>query len=375
MTKIGSQLKAGCLSFKQSKTFLILFFFFGLIILQKDLSHADPIFTSVFGGPGAGNGQFTNPSYLAIDASGNLYVTDGGNSRVQKFTTLGTYLSQFGTPGAGDGQFDTPVGIAISSTGDIYVGDGNYNATSNSRIQIFNPNGTFKSKFGSEGAQPGEFNDIEGITLDSTGRLCTADYNNSRVQVFPPNTTIPSLVFGPGQLTGPEGVVVNSAGKIYVSDFADGRVKLFNAIGAFESEVGNGPGAGNGQFDNPQGLDLSSANGGRLYVGDSGNHRVQVFDSTGTFQYKFGTDGANPENMTFPLGVKVEPTTGKIYVVDVAPAKSRVTVWFDPTEWTQAGTSKLKQLTLDQVLVLNNGFHLEVLSDGTILKGGIKSYT
>ena len=84
-----------------------------------------------------------------------------------------------------------------------------------------------------------------------------------------------------------------------MSDFDDGRVKLFNAIGAFESEVGNGPGAGNGQFNNPQGLDLSSANGGRLYVADSANRRIQVFDSTGTFQYKFGTNGVNPENMTF----------------------------------------------------------------------------
>ncbi len=66
-----------------------------------------------FGSAGNGNGQFNAPVGIAFDSSGNIYVTDVSNNRVQKFTANGVYVSQFGSAGSGNGQFNAPFGIAI----------------------------------------------------------------------------------------------------------------------------------------------------------------------------------------------------------------------------------------------------------------------
>ncbi len=86
-----------------------------------------------WGGSGSGNGQFDGPVGLAVDSSNNIYVTDVFNQRVEKFDRSGNYLTQWGSGGSGNGQFDGPGGIAVDSSGNvIYVTDGG-----NSRIEVF----------------------------------------------------------------------------------------------------------------------------------------------------------------------------------------------------------------------------------------------
>jgi tripartite motif-containing protein 71 len=67
---------------------------------------------------------------VAVDGSGNVYVTD--QNRVQKFTSSGTYVTQWGAPGSGDGQFNVPRGVAVDGSGNVYVADAH-----NYRIQKF----------------------------------------------------------------------------------------------------------------------------------------------------------------------------------------------------------------------------------------------
>lgn len=81
---------------------------------------------------GTGEGQFNGPNGITVDASGNVYVTEYANHRVQKFTSSGTFLTMWGTQGSGDGQFNQPYGVAVDSNGRIYVADGN-----NFRVQVF----------------------------------------------------------------------------------------------------------------------------------------------------------------------------------------------------------------------------------------------
>ena len=64
--------------------------------------------------------------------SGNVYVADNGNSRIQKFTTSGTFVTKFGSFGAGNGQFNNLMGVAVGGAGTVYVAD-----SGNSRIQEF----------------------------------------------------------------------------------------------------------------------------------------------------------------------------------------------------------------------------------------------
>ena len=74
------------------------------------------------------------PAGLAVDSSGNIFVVDQGNNRIQKFDSNGKFITKWGTPGSGDGQFEEPTGIAINSLGNVYVVD-----RGNNRIQVFAP--------------------------------------------------------------------------------------------------------------------------------------------------------------------------------------------------------------------------------------------
>lgn len=86
-----------------------------------------------WGYSGNGNGNFSSPSGIATAPSGNVYVSDSGNNRIQKFTKAGNFVTKWGSLGSADGQFSVPSAIAIdSSSGNVYVAD-----KGNSRIQVF----------------------------------------------------------------------------------------------------------------------------------------------------------------------------------------------------------------------------------------------
>ena len=97
-----------------------------------------------WGSKGAGDGQFMNPHSLAIDRFGNVYITDTGNNRVEKFSSNGTLLEKWGSKGNRDGQFDQLHDIAVDPTGNfVYTVE-----LANHRVQKFDGNGTFITKWG-----------------------------------------------------------------------------------------------------------------------------------------------------------------------------------------------------------------------------------
>ena len=75
----------------------------------------------------AADGQFNTPFGVAIDSSGNVYVVDSGNNRIQKFKNDGTFIRKWGTEGTADGQFKFPTNVAIGSSGNVYVVDSGNN--------------------------------------------------------------------------------------------------------------------------------------------------------------------------------------------------------------------------------------------------------
>ncbi len=89
-------------------------------------------FVTKWGSYGSGDGQFDPPGAIAVDGEGNVYVGEGYNYRIQKFTSDGTFITKWGSEGSGDGQFRQPAGIAVDSEGNVYVAD-----TFNYRIQKF----------------------------------------------------------------------------------------------------------------------------------------------------------------------------------------------------------------------------------------------
>ena len=103
-------------------------------------------FIKKWGANGTGDGQFNSPNDVAVDSSGNVYVADAGNDRIQKFNSNGTFITKWGSVGSNNGQFSGLTGVAVDSSGNVYVAE-----NGNDRIQQFNSNGTFITKWGING--------------------------------------------------------------------------------------------------------------------------------------------------------------------------------------------------------------------------------
>jgi streptogramin lyase len=136
-----------------------------------------------------GNGTFLTKWFtfgqsrgVAVDASGNVFVIAGGsesNNRVDKYDSNGNSLAFWGSPGCSDGQFNGPAGVAVDANGDVYVTDMN-----NHRVQKFTNDGAFIAKWGGLGSGDGQFSFPAGIVVDSHLNVFVADPGNARVQKF-----------------------------------------------------------------------------------------------------------------------------------------------------------------------------------------------
>jgi len=168
---------------------------------------------------------------VAIDSSGNVYGVDE-DERVQKFDLNGNFITKWGSYGSGDGQFARPQGIATDSSGTVYVVD-----TYNHRIQKFDSNGNFIVKWGTRGSGNGHFIYPRGVAVDSWGYVYVADTENNRIQKFDSNgnfiTKWGSYGGGDGFLNYPRAVAIDSYGHIYVADTYNHRIQKFDSEGNF----------------------------------------------------------------------------------------------------------------------------------------------
>jgi hypothetical protein len=282
------------------------------VINATTLQFQTPQFVLEWGEPGGGNGNFDTPTDVAVDAARNVYVTDSGNRRVQKFDANGGYLTQWGSSGAGDGQFNNPIGITVSAAGDVYVVD-----QGNARIQKFDAAGAFVTKWGTFGTGDGQFRCTVDIAVDAGGNVYVAEVCNYRIQKFTAAgaylTQWGSIGSGDGQFITPSGVAVDGDGNVYVTDSDTDRVQKFDGVGTFLSAWGSS-GTGDGAFDQPSGID---ARGTLIYVTDLQNDRVQIFDSDSNFLTKFGSPGTGDGQFTSVAAVAVG-NDGSVYVVDAS---------------------------------------------------------
>lgn len=126
-------------------------------------------------------GEFKSPAYIAF-AKERMYVSDGPNGRVDVFTESGTPISSFGSPGSGPGQLSYPTGIALDSSGNVYVGD-----NGNKRIDEFSNEGkAFIRSLGAAGSGPGELAGPQGVAIASSGAMYVDDDVDHRVGVWLP---------------------------------------------------------------------------------------------------------------------------------------------------------------------------------------------
>ncbi|AMM50582.1 hypothetical protein TH61_04475 [Rufibacter sp. DG15C] len=268
-----------------------------------------------------GSGNTQAPQSVAIDAAGNIYVTDQYKDQVLKFSPAGVLLTTFGANGYNDGQFSNPEGIAVDAAGNVYVGDqGNY------RVQKFSPNGnggyTFTAKFGSSGSADGQFGEIADLAVDAAGNVYVVDNARYRVQKFSPAgeflAKFGSYGNSNGQFWSPEGVAVDSDGVVYVSDDDRQNIQKFklNPDGTY-SYLGtllSGYGAEDGKLSSPNGLAIDPS--GNVFVAERLNHRVQQVNTTGAYVSKLGAQGFTDGALNQPLDVAIGPDGSLVVVGD-----------------------------------------------------------
>ena len=141
------------------------------------------MFVRKWGTQGTGNGQFGYQRGVTVAPDGNVYVSEGnvfsGDSRIQRFTSDGVFISKWGAEGEADGQFINPYGVAVASDASVYVAD-----SANNRNQKFTSEGAFVSKWGTAGTGDGQFSWPTGVAVAPDGSVYVADRLNNRIQKF-----------------------------------------------------------------------------------------------------------------------------------------------------------------------------------------------
>jgi serine/threonine protein kinase/DNA-binding beta-propeller fold protein YncE len=260
---------------------------------------------------GPAQGSFNQPSSVAMDALGNVYVVDTFGHQLWKLSSGGQELGRWGSQGSDAGQFRTPFGVAVDKQGNVYIAD-----TSNNRVQTFTADGRFVSQWGGEGNRVGQFAQPYGLAVDAGGSIYVSDTGNDRIQVLS-NLGQPVAQWGrrgtgPAQFNGPRGLAVDAQGNVYIADTNNHRIQKLSSDGQSLAMWG-GEGDGPAQFRFPQAVALDSQ--GRVYVADSRNHRVQRLTPQGAYSAAWGGAGSAPGQFASPQGLALNGQ-GVLYVAD-----------------------------------------------------------
>jgi DNA-binding beta-propeller fold protein YncE len=246
--------------------------------------------SGAFGSAGAEPGQFKNPGHVAAEpTTGNVLVADSGNGRVQVFAPDGTYLTSFGS-----GVLTTPVGIAIDqATGAIYVSDSGVGAilkfsSDGAATPTYTQDLTFTSP--AQGTGPGQVGSFaSAIAVDpSSHDLLVADSGNKRLERFTSSgasvASFDGVASESGSLGRPLDIAVGLSGTVYVAD-TNGEPVFCCGISHLKVFTAGGAAAGElAAAIMPSAVAIDPASGDIFVSGGSGNSEVRTV-------YNFRADG------------------------------------------------------------------------------------
>ena len=240
--------------------------------------------------------EFFDPSGIAVDAAGVVYVADSLNNKIRMISggTV-TTLAGTGSPGFADGlagsaKFDSPLGLVVDSKGDLFVADsGNerIRRISGGKVSTFAGSGSTGDTDGP--AASATFSTPTGLAFDNKGSMLVGDDTNDLIRRVTSGVVYthagsgwPGHTDGPlktAEFSSPQGIATDSKGRIFVADTNNDVIRMIDGAkvttvaGSGTKGFANGP-AATAQFHTPTDLVLDSA--GKLYVADQGNDRIRV---------------------------------------------------------------------------------------------------
>lgn len=277
-------------------------------------------------GAGSQRGKFSNPRGIAVnEESGEVYVVDMGNLRVERFDADGQFIGLWGAGEEGGGiEFGSvgglgPTGVAVGPDGLVYVAD-----TWNHRVIAIDDSGAIVREIGSGeqtdlGNAPDEVNQSPGLFFGPraiaifNNEIFVVDTGNERVQVFGMDGTF-HFAFGgygeePGQLREPVGIAIGPDGLVYIADSDNARISVFTTTGQAVRQFPV-PAWTGGQYVEPY---LTFGHDGLLYATSRITASVEVFQPDGTPVDSLRDIGGN--QLQSPIGIATAPD-GSILIGD-----------------------------------------------------------
>lgn len=258
---------------------------------------------------------FFNPTGIAVDANGNVYVADSGNNAIRKITMPGAVVSTLAGSGlvgsannavGTSASFDNPNGVAVDTAGNVYVAD-TYNylirkITPTGAVSTFAGAGKAATAFSDGPALTATFYFPSGVAADAAGNVYVADSGGGRIRLISAGqvTTfaggaMTNLLDGPAtsvSFSWPVGVAIDALGNVYVGDRSNslirkisaGNVTTYAGLTHYMGTSTGSPGFHDGPawidasisssaFNSPSGVAIDAA--GNVYVADMGNHLIR----------------------------------------------------------------------------------------------------
>jgi hypothetical protein len=281
--------------------------------------------------------KFNNPSGVAIDGIGNVYVADMGNQLLRKITSGGvvtTLAGRFAIQGNSDGTganalFANDSGVAVDSGGTLYVADRN-----NNTIRKATSTGTVTTWVGKSGLfghvdGPGAaatFNLPTGVALDGVGNIYVVGPNDPSIRKITSSGVVSTLAAIAGYSYG---VAVDGAGVVYLADVSTNTIRKITPNGVVTTLAGTGGVQGHADgtgvaasFNMPTCVAVDGA--GNVYVADSNNHTIRKITPAGVVTTLAGAAGVpgsvdgtgGAARFNFPNGIAAD-NAGNVYVADM----------------------------------------------------------
>ncbi len=295
---------------------------------------------TLWGSYGQDPWSITGPMGVAVDSHDHVFVAEASintpatQSGFQVFTSAGTYVTSWGTFGwdLAPGVFQTPLGVAVGPDSRVYVVDADLD-----RVQVFTNEGVFITQWRTPLNPYGVAVDVANNVIVSH-ECGIQKYTSSGTELarWGSNGT------DPGQFNNAAAVAVDPGGNVYVADTWNDRIQVFTTGGAFITQWG-GRGGGPAQFSKPQGLAVDGS--GRVYVADTWNNRIQVFAPLPR-EVRLDVRPGDDDNVVnrgangvLPVAIMSEPhfdaTTVDPLTVQLSGARVRVRPNGQPTAWSR----------------------------------------